>query len=256
MANKGSYWAKHKEQIHGNEEERAAKKIYEPISEEVKKKFEDGQVILIDKPLHWTSFDAVRKIRNLIKIKKVGHAGTLDPLATGLLIVCTGKFTKKINEYMAQVKEYTGSFTLGAVTPTYDLESTPLDFKDISTITEDQLNETTRMFIGEIQQVPPIYSAIKKDGVALYELARRGVDVELKPRTITIKEFEITKVELPVVHFKVVCSTGTYIRSLAHDYGAALGCGAYLSALRRTKIGEHLVENAVGIEGFIESLYS
>jgi tRNA pseudouridine55 synthase len=256
LANKGSYWAKHKEQIHGNEEERAAKKIYEPISEEVKKKFEDGQVILIDKPLHWTSFDAVRKIRNLIKIKKVGHAGTLDPLATGLLIVCTGKFTKKINEYMAQEKEYTGSFTLGAVTPTYDLESTPLDFKDISAITVEQLNETTRMFIGEIQQVPPIYSAIKKDGVALYELARRGVDVELKPRTITIKEFEITKVELPVVHFKVVCSTGTYIRSLAHDYGAALGCGAYLSALRRTKIGEHLVENAVGIEGFIESLYS
>ena len=256
MANKGSYWAKHKEQIHGNEEERAAKKIYEPISEEVKKKFEEGQVILIDKPLHWTSFDAVRKIRNLIKIKKVGHAGTLDPLATGLLIVCTGKFTKKINEYMAQVKEYTGSFTLGAVTPTYDLESTPFDFKDISAITEDQLNETTRMFIGEIQQVPPIYSAIKKDGVALYELARRGVDVELKPRTITIKEFEITRVELPVVYFKVVCSTGTYIRSLAHDYGAALGCGAYLSALRRTKIGEHLVGNAVGIEGFIESLYS
>ena len=256
MANKGSYWAKHKEQIHGNEEERAAKKIYEPISEEVKKKFEEGQVILIDKPLHWTSFDAVRKIRNLIKIKKVGHAGTLDPLATGLLIVCTGKFTKKINEYMAQVKEYTGSFTLGAVTPTYDLESTPLDFKDISAITVEQLNETTRMFIGEIQQVPPIYSAIKKDGVALYELARRGVDVELKPRTITIKEFEITRVELPVVYFKVVCSTGTYIRSLAHDYGAALGCGAYLSALRRTKIGEHLVGNAVGIEGFIESLYS
>lgn len=256
MANKGSYWAKHKEQIHGNEEERAAKKIYEPISEEVKKKFEDGQVILIDKPLHWTSFDAVRKIRNLIKIKKVGHAGTLDPLATGLLIVCTGKFTKKINEYMAQEKEYTGSFTLGAVTPTYDLESTPLDFKDFSAITVEQLKEMTQPFIGEIQQVPPIYSAIKKDGVALYELARRGVDVELKPRTITIKEFEITKVELPVVHFKVVCSTGTYIRSLAHDYGAALGCGAYLSALRRTKIGEHLVENAVGIEGFIESLYS
>lgn len=256
MANKGSYWAKHKEQIHGNEEERAAKKIYEPISEEVKKKFEDGQVILIDKPLHWTSFDAVRKIRNLIKIKKVGHAGTLDPLATGLLIVCTGKFTKKINEYMAQEKEYTGSFTLGAVTPTYDLESTPLDFKDFSAIAVEQLKEMTQPFIGEIQQVPPIYSAIKKDGVALYELARRGVDVELKPRTITIKEFEITKVELPVVHFKVVCSTGTYIRSLAHDYGAALGCGAYLSALRRTKIGEHLVENAVGIEGFIESLYS
>lgn len=256
MANKGSYWAKHKELIHGNEVEGAEKKIYEPISEEVKKKFEDGQVILIDKPLHWTSFDVVRKIRNSIKIKKVGHAGTLDPLATGLLIVCTGKFTKKINEYMAQEKEYTGSFTLGAITPTYDLESSPLDFKDISAITIEQLTETTQQFIGEIQQVPPIYSAIKKDGVALYELARRGVDVELKPRTISIKVFEIITVEYPVVQFRVVCSTGTYIRSLAHDYGAALGCGAYLSALRRTKIGDHLVENAVGIEGFIESLYS
>jgi tRNA pseudouridine55 synthase len=254
LANKGSYWAKHKEQIHGNEQERTEKKVHVPISEELKKKYEDGQVILIDKPLHWTSFDVVRKIRNAIKIKKVGHAGTLDPLATGLLIVCTGKFTKKINEYMAQEKEYTGSFTLGATTPTYDLESAPQDFKDLSSISQERLHESTKQFTGEIQQVPPIYSAIKKDGVALYELARRGVDVELKARTIVIKTFEITAIEMPVVQFRVVCSTGTYIRSLAHDYGAILGCGAYLSGLRRTSIGEHLVENAVGIEGFMEAL--
>ena len=256
MANKGSYWAKHKEQIHGTEGERAAKKPHVPIAEHLKKDFEDGRVILIDKPLHWTSFDVVRKIRNAIKIKKVGHAGTLDPLATGLLIVCTGKFTKKINEYMAQEKEYTGSFTLGATTPTYDLESLPTEVKEFAHITTDQLNEATQQFLGDIQQIPPIYSAIKKDGIALYELARRGVDVELKPRSINISSFEITSVDLPIVCFKVVCSTGTYIRSLAHDFGAVLGCGAYLSALRRTKIGEHAVENAVGMEDFISGLHA
>jgi tRNA pseudouridine55 synthase len=255
VANKGSYWAKHKEQIHGTEAERAAKKPHVPIAEHLKKDFEDGRVILIDKPLHWTSFDVVRKIRNAIKIKKVGHAGTLDPLATGLLIVCTGKFTKKINEFMAQEKEYTGSFTLGATTPTYDLESLPTEVKEFAQITPEQLNEATRQFVGDIQQVPPIYSAIKKDGVALYELARRGVDVELKPRSINISSFEITSIDLPVVYFKVVCSTGTYIRSLAHDFGAALGCGAYLSALRRTRIGEHDVCNAVGMEAFIAGLH-
>ncbi len=255
MANKGSYWAKHKEQIHGSEAERAAKKPHVPIAEQLKTAFEEGKLILIDKPLHWTSFDVVRKIRNAIKIKKVGHAGTLDPLATGLLIVCTGKFTKKINEYMAQEKEYTGSFTLGATTPTYDLESLPTDVKPFDHITNEELTATTKQFVGDIQQVPPIYSAIKKDGVALYELARRGVDVELKPRSITISSFEITSAELPVVQFKVVCSTGTYIRSLAHDFGAALGCGAYLSALRRTRIGEHDVDNAVEMEAFIAGLY-
>lgn len=254
MANKGSYWAKHKESIPGSEEERAERKSSEPISEELKKKFEDGQVLLIDKPLHWTSFDAVKKIRNAIRIKKVGHAGTLDPLATGLLIICTGKFTKKINEFMAAEKEYTGSFTLGATTPTYDLESTATDFKDTSTISEEQIHAATKNIIGEIQQVPPIYSAIKKDGVALYELARRGIEVELKPRTIIIKEFEIISVEMPVLNFKVVCSTGTYIRSLAHDFGKALGCGAYLSALRRTRIGDCKVEDAVSIDAFIEKL--
>ena len=227
-----------------------------PISDELKKTFEDGKVILIDKPLHWTSFDVVRKIRNSIKIKKVGHAGTLDPLATGLLIVCTGKYTKKINEYMAQEKEYTGTFTLGATTATYDKESTPENFKDYINITPEQIAEASQKFIGEIQQYPPIYSAIKKDGVALYELARRGEEVELKARTVYINEFEITNVDLPVVTFRVLCGTGTYIRSLAHDMGEALGCGAYLSELRRTKIGEYYVNDSLTMEGFMEGLRS
>lgn len=200
--------------------------------------------MLVNKPLEWTSFDAVRKIRGLVRIKKVGHAGTLDPLATGLLIICTGKFTKKINEYMAQEKEYTGTFTLGATTPTYDLESKPGDFKDIHSITEKEIHAATKQFFGEIMQVPPAHSAIKIDGKRVYELARQGKEVKIEPRKITIKEFEITKVEMPVVSFKVVCSTGTYIRSLAHDFGAALGCGAYLSSLCRTRIGEHKLEDA------------
>lgn len=200
-------------------------------------KYEEGQVLLIDKPLNWTSFDVVRKIRSLIKIKKVGHAGTLDPLATGLLIVCTGRFTKKINEYMGMEKEYTGTFTLGATTPTYDLESDPVNIMDYHHLTPEQIKGATANFIGEIQQVPPIHSAIKQAGKPVYLMARKGVDVQLEPRTITITEFVIEKVELPVVHFKVVCSTGTYIRSLAHDYGRQLGCGAYLSSLRRTRIG-------------------
>lgn len=252
---KGSYFAKHKENIAGTEEEHQHKKLPQvQVSDKLRKTFEEGKVILIDKPLHWTSFDVVRKIRNTIKIKKVGHAGTLDPLATGLLIVCTGKFTKKINEYMTQEKEYTGSFTLGATTPTYDKESTPQDFKDFNHITKEEIIAATKNFIGEIQQLPPIYSAIKKDGVALYELARRGEEVELKARTIKITEFEITKVELPIVEFSVLCGTGTYIRSLAHDMGQVLGCGAYLSELRRTKIGEFDVNTTVSMEGFLEGL--
>ena len=224
------------------------------VSEETRRTFEEGKVILLDKPLHWTSFDAVRKIRNTLKIKKVGHAGTLDPLATGLLIICTGKFTKKINEFMAAEKEYTGSFTLGAVTPTYDKESAPEDLKDFTAITTEQLKNAATQFTGAIEQFPPVYSAIKKDGVALYELARRGEAVDLKARSIVIKSFEITAVELPVVKFKVVCSTGTYIRSLAHDMGAVLCCGAYLSELRRTGIGENRVEDAVSIEEFLEEV--
>ena len=212
--------------------------------------FEEGKVLLINKPLNWTSFDVVRKIRNYIKIKKVGHAGTLDPLATGLLIVCTGKFTKKINEYQAQEKEYTGTFTLGAVTPTYDLESEPRDFKSYDHITKELLEQTTKKFIGEIDQVPPIHSAIKQQGKPVYLAARKGLDVKLEPRKITIKSFEITMIELPVVYFKVVCTTGTYIRSLANDFGAALGCGAYLSSLCRTRIGEFTLEQAMTIEEF------
>ena len=216
--------------------------------------FEEGKTLLIDKPLDWTSFDVVRKIRNTIKIKKVGHAGTLDPLATGLLIVCTGKFTKRINEYMAQEKEYTGTITLGATTPTYDLESEPQDFKSFEGITEEMIREKTAQFIGEIQQVPPIHSAIKQKGKPVYLLARKGVDVILEPRTLTIYEFEITKIEMPVVSFKVVCSTGTYIRSLANDFGAALGCGGHLSSLRRTRIGEFSAEDAMSVEEFVQQV--
>lgn len=215
--------------------------------------FEEGRVILIDKPLEWTSFDVVRKIRNTIKIKKVGHAGTLDPLATGLLIVCTGKFTKKINEYMAREKEYTGTFTLGAVTPTFDLESEPENFKAIEAITKEMVVETTKEFGGEIMQVPPIHSAIKQKGKPVYLLARKGADVQLEPRRITIHSFEITNISLPLISFKVVCTTGTYIRSLANDFGAALGCGAYLSSLCRTRIGEFKLEDAMDMEQFIIS---
>ncbi|MGN6340250.1 MAG: tRNA pseudouridine(55) synthase TruB [Ginsengibacter sp.] len=216
--------------------------------------FEEGRVILIDKPLHWTSFDVVRKIRNLIKIKKVGHAGTLDPLATGLLIVCTGKCTKKINQFMAQEKEYTGQIILGAVTPTYDLESEPRDFKSIDGITPKLIAEAAQNFIGEILQTPPIHSAIKQKGKPVYLQARKGIDVIIEPRKISIKSFEITAIEIPVVSFKVVCSTGTYIRSLANDFGAALGCGGYLSELRRTRIGNFKAADAMSIVKFEASL--
>ena len=216
--------------------------------------FGEGQVILINKPLEWTSFDVVKKIRNLIRIKKVGHAGTLDPLATGLLILCTGKFTKKINEYMLQEKEYIGSFTLGATTPTYDLESDPENFKLYGNISEKNILAASNKFIGEIMQVPPAHSAIKIDGKRVYELAREGKEVNLEPRKVFIKEFVITKIELPVIYFKVKCSTGTYIRSLANDFGKALGCGAYLSGLCRTRIGEFTINNATTIEAFEEKI--
>ena len=210
--------------------------------------FEEGQVLLINKPLEWTSFDVVRKVRSLVRIKKVGHAGTLDPLATGLLILCTGKYTKRINDYMAREKEYTGTFVLGATTPTYDLESEPENFADYSHVTPELLYATARAFTGEQLQVPPMHSAIKKDGKRVYELARRGETIELEPRKITISEFEITAIALPVVHFRVVCSTGTYIRSLAHDFGKKLGCGAYLGSLCRTRIGEFELKDAMSIE--------
>jgi tRNA pseudouridine55 synthase len=216
--------------------------------------FAAGKVLLIDKPLRWTSFDAVKKVRILTRISKVGHAGTLDPLATGLLIICTGKFTKKISEYMAREKEYTGSFHLGAVTPTFDLESQPEQMKDISHVTADMIYGSTARFTGEIGQVPPIHSAIKKEGIPAYKLARKGKEVKMDPRKVTISEFTITDIKLPEVCFKVVCSTGTYIRSLANDFGEALGCGAYLSSLRRTRIGEFRVEEAQSINHFEEEV--
>ena len=216
--------------------------------------YAEGKLLLIDKPLHWTSFDAVKKVRILTKVSKVGHAGTLDPLATGLLIICTGKFTKKINEYMAQEKEYTGSFTLGATTPTFDLESQPMNLKSFEQLDLHQIHEATKKFTGEIMQIPPVHSAIKQDGKPVYKLARQGKEVKLEPRKITIKEFAITSVELPVVSFKVVCTTGTYIRSLANDFGAELGCGAYLSSLRRTRIGEFSVDDAMSIQVFQDQI--
>ena len=224
--------------------------------------YKDGQVLLIDKPLNWTSFQVVNKLRweirrkfNIKKIK-VGHAGTLDPLATGLLILCTGKFTKKIETYQAQQKEYTGTITLGATTPSYDLESEIDKVFPTDHISEELIHETTKQFVGEISQKPPIFSAIKKDGKRLYELARAGETTEIKPRDITISEFEITKINLPNVDFRVQCSKGTYIRSLAFDFGFALNSGGHLSALRRTKIGDYTVEKAESIEGFIERLTS
>ena len=213
-----------------------------------------GQVLLIDKPLGWTSFDVVRKLRHLVRIKKIGHAGTLDPLATGLLIVCTGKFTKRINEFMAQEKEYTGTITLGAVTPSYDLETEPTDHQDIGAITLSLIQQSVKQFTGSILQVPPAHSAIKVKGKRVYELARKGESVVLEPRRITISSFEVLRFEEGLVHFKVICSTGTYIRSLANDLGVALGCGAYLSALRRTRIGSFLVDQAQTPEQFERSL--
>jgi tRNA pseudouridine55 synthase len=222
--------------------------------------YKNGQVLLIDKPLTWTSFQVVNKLRweirqrfNIKKIK-VGHAGTLDPLATGLLIICTGKQTKQIDTYQGQVKEYTGTFTLGGTTPSYDLETEINNTFPTAHITEELLHETTKQFVGEIQQKPPIFSAIKKDGKRLYELARKGETTEIKERTVTVSSFEITKIKLPEVEFRIICSKGTYIRSIAFDYGKALNSGGYLSALRRTKIGNFSVDDAFSVEEFITNL--
>ncbi|MEE9406631.1 MAG: tRNA pseudouridine(55) synthase TruB [Polaribacter sp.] len=222
--------------------------------------YKNGQVLLIDKPLTWTSFQVVNKLRweikqrfNIKKIK-VGHAGTLDPLATGLLIICTGKQTKQIDTYQGQIKEYTGTFTVGGTTPSYDLETEIDQTFPTEHISEELLKEATKQFIGEIQQKPPIFSAIKKDGKRLYELARKGETTEIKARTVTVLEFEITNINLPNVEFRIVCSKGTYIRSIAYDFGLALNSGAHLSALRRTKIGDYSVDNAASVEGYIENL--
>ena len=221
----------------------------------------EGKVILIDKPLKWSSFQAVNKLKyaliNELKLPKkfkIGHAGTLDPLATGLLIICTGKFTKRITEIQAQTKEYTGTIVLGATTPSYDLETEVDATFPITHISEALILENTKQFIGEIDQKPPVFSAIKKDGKRLYESARAGIEVEILARKTTIHEFEITRIELPEVDFRVTCSKGTYIRSLAFDFGLALQSGGHLSALRRTKIGDYDVVNAISPDAFEKSL--
>ncbi|UPT71760.1 MAG: tRNA pseudouridine(55) synthase TruB [Flavobacterium sp. JAD_PAG50586_2] len=221
----------------------------------------EGQVLLIDKPLKWSSFQAVNKLKYILKRRydlpkkfKIGHAGTLDPLATGLLIVCTGKFTKRITEIQGQAKEYTGTFTVGATTPSYDLETEVDATFPTEHITPELIQEMVKQFIGEIDQKPPVFSAIKKDGKRLYEHARAGEEVEIAFRKTTIHEFEITRIALPEIDFRVSCSKGTYIRSLAFDFGKALNSGAYLSVLRRTKIGDYSVENGITPEDFEKSL--
>lgn len=226
--------------------------------------YKEGQVLLIDKPLTWTSFQAVNKLRwairkaYAIKKIKVGHAGTLDPLATGLLVICTGKMTKQINTFQGQEKEYTGTFVVGSTTPSYDLETEIDATFPIDHISEDLIHRTTKQFIGKIEQFPPVFSAIKKDGKRLYEFARAGEAVEIKSREIEISEFEITDINTLEnsieLNFRVVCSKGTYIRSLAHDFGKALNSGAHLSVLRRTRIGDFEVKNALSPEDFISSL--
>lgn len=208
----------------------------------------EGRLLLINKPLKWTSFDVVNKLRYKLKIKKIGHAGTLDPLATGLLIICTGKMTKQIDTYQAQEKEYIGKFIIGQTTPSHDLETECSEKKDISTITPEQLHLTTKKFIGFIQQIPPIHSAIKLDGQRAYNLARSGKEVSLKPREVHILEFDITSIENSVVSFRIVCSKGTYIRSIARDYGIELGVGAFLSELCRTRIGNYHLKEAVTVD--------
>ena len=223
--------------------------------------FLNGQVLLIDKPLTWSSFQAVNKLKYILKRNfdlpkkfKIGHAGTLDPLASGLLIICTGKFTKKITEIQAQPKEYTGTFFIGATTPSYDLETEIDQTYPTTHIDEALIHKTVAQFLGEIDQKPPVFSAIKKEGIRLYEHARAGVEVEIASRKTTIYEFEITRINLPEIDFRVVCSKGTYIRSLAFDFGKTMNSGSHLTALRRTKIGEYNVQNALTPEQFEKSI--
>lgn len=209
---------------------------------------DEGRVLLVNKPLEWTSFDVVNKLRYKLKIKKIGHAGTLDPLATGLLIICVGKMTKQIESFMGLEKEYTGTFVLGQTTPSFDLETPVSEKKDISGITPDAIALVIKSLTGKISQLPPAHSAIKVGGKRAYKFARKGKEVELKPREVEVKEFEITSLQLPELHFRIVCSKGTYIRSLARDLGEGLGVGAYLSQLCRTRIGQYKLENALSIE--------
>ena len=216
--------------------------------------FEKGEILLIDKPLNWTSFDVVKNIRNALGIGKIGHAGTLDPLATGLLILCTGKKTKEVNIFQEMEKEYEGKMVIGKTTPSVDLETTIDQEYDISHIKEEEIYEVVNDFIGFIDQVPPVYSAIKVNGERVYKKARKGQSVELSPRKVNVLHFKITEVKLPELCFKVRCSKGTYIRSLVRDYGKKLGVGAYLSQLRRTAIGEFQVKQAVTPADFLNAL--
>ena len=219
--------------------------------------FKEGQLILIDKEPNWTSFDVVNKIRSSIKKKlnikkiKVGHAGTLDPLATGLLIICCGKMTKSIDKFSLMNKTYTGKFIIGSTTPSYDLETKPNVHYPVDHIDEKLIFKTTKKFIGKISQKPPMFSAVKKDGVRLYKLARKGQKIKRDKRDIVINEFKITSVELPEISFRITCSKGTYIRSIAHDFGKELNSGAHLTELRRTKIGHYSVDDSVKVMDFI-----
>ncbi|MBS1553915.1 MAG: tRNA pseudouridine(55) synthase TruB [Bacteroidetes bacterium] len=209
---------------------------------------EEGRVLLVNKPLQWTSFDVVNKLRYKLKMKKIGHAGTLDPLATGLLIICTGKFTKRIEEFQAQEKEYTGEFVIGQTTPSHDLETEVSQAVDCSQLRDEQIYAAAKKLTGTLQQIPPLHSAIKVDGKRAYKFARKGKEIELKPREVTVSVFEVTKIQIPIIGFRIVCSKGTYIRSLARDFGNDLRVGAYLSSLCRTRIGDFKLADAKTLE--------
>lgn len=213
-----------------------------------------GEVFLVDKPLEWTSFDVVKKIRNALRIKKVGHAGTLDPLATGLLIVCAGKQTKQIDSYMGQEKEYTGTFVIGSTTESFDLEKPIIPVADPSGVSLEKVKSAASQLTGDILQVPPMHSAIKVDGKRVYESARQGIEVKMEPRPVQVREFEITKFENNVVHFRISCSKGTYIRSLARDLGEILEVGAYMSSLCRTRIGNFKLSEAKELMSLVEEI--
>ncbi len=209
---------------------------------------DEGRLLLIDKPLEWTSFDVVNKLRRILNTKKIGHAGTLDPLATGLLIICVGKMTKQIERFMGLEKEYTGTFVIGRTTPSHDLETPVSEEVDYSSVTTENIEAAARSLTGVLSQLPPLHSAIRVGGKRAYSFARKGKEVELQPRNVEVSKFDITGMSLPEVHFRIVCSKGTYIRSIARDFGAALGVGAYLSSLRRTRIGPYRIEDALTLD--------
>jgi len=226
------------------------------ISNDYVPDFLEGEIILIDKPFRKTSFDVIYQIRRAVNVKKVGHAGTLDPLATGLLIVCTGKKTKEIPSFIGLDKTYTGIIALGKTTPSFDLETEFDSENEYEYVTDEMIFNVRNTFLGATTQIPPMYSAVKKNGKALYKFARKGIEVERKPREIFISKFEINKIELPDIHFEITCSSGTYIRVIANDFGKKLGCGAYLKSLCRTQIGNYNVEDAFQLNEFFEFLKS